>query len=387
MVKELQTRGHDIIVFRPLFGSSARDSEAIVDGVRVKTIQLSAPWFNPRRLGGGSLLGLASAFLGKLIFSLARTRVVHAVRSWHPDIVWQHDFSSNWLATRRLSHFFPVVLTNHTGEYLVLSRLPWGKRLVSLLLRHYAAIIGPSVELTPPLPDRAVTIPNGVDAEVFSPIEQTARRLLRKTALHVDHEFVVLCPRRWAPTKGIIFLARAIRELDRQYGSDLQMVFAFAGDRHEDYPRYADEVDGILQGLRVRVERLGNVDVYRLRDYYRAADLVVIPSLMEAVSLAALEAMACGTAVLATSVGGMTDLVSPGATGYLVDAADANALREAILRARDDPQRSAIALRALDLVRRNYGWRRIAEATERVLVGALAGRRPDDPSPRTSATD
>src|SRR6266404_2868801 len=40
VIEELQTRGHDIIVFRPLFGSSARDSEAIVDGVRVKTIQL-----------------------------------------------------------------------------------------------------------------------------------------------------------------------------------------------------------------------------------------------------------------------------------------------------------------------------------------------------------
>src|SRR5437762_1123298 len=75
MVKHLQRRGHEILVFRPLFGASEEDSENVVDDVRIRTIQLADRRLGIGRLGGGSLVGLAAAFLNKLAYSRARTRV------------------------------------------------------------------------------------------------------------------------------------------------------------------------------------------------------------------------------------------------------------------------------------------------------------------------
>jgi glycosyltransferase involved in cell wall biosynthesis len=71
---------------------------------------------------------------------------------------------------------------------------------------------------------------------------------------------------------------------------------------------------------------LGNLTHENLRDYYNMADVVVIPSLMEATSLAALEAMACGVPILSTNVGGMPEIVTTGVNGWLVPPADTGAI-------------------------------------------------------------
>lgn len=82
---------------------------------------------------------------------------------------------------------------------------------------------------------------------------------------------------------------------------------------NDDYPVYRQQVYGALGKVHnsdVRV--LGDLDQEQLRDAYYGADVTVIPSLLEATSLAGLESLACGVPVLATNVGGLPDIVSHG---------------------------------------------------------------------------
>lgn len=83
-----------------------------------------------------------------------------------------------------------------------------------------------------------------------------------------------------------------------------------------------------------------NSDVF-LSILYSAADVFVIPSVQEAFGQTALEAMACGTPVVDSAVGGIPEIVQDDVTGYLVPALSAGALSEAILRLLKDPEKRA----------------------------------------------
>jgi len=371
--KELLKRGHDVKVFRPQFDQNSAEGERTVDGITIKSIALPGRLFNLRQFAGGGAVGMGVAYMRKLSFSLGASAVSKAIKNWNPDLVWQHDFASSWLASRLLSRKFPVVLTNHTGEYLVLTKMPFGSRILWLLLKHYALVIGPSRELTP---GRSITpaasyVPNGVDTTFFTRPEKLERNALRRKLLGVEDEFVLLCPRRWAPTKGIAVFARALKLLDNDTEWTRHGVVVFAGDGYPDYPRYVQEVEALLRDVRVRVVRLGNVPVYQLRDYYQSADLVVIPSLLEAVSLSALEAMACGVPVLATRVGGMPELITDSSSGYLVPPGDEDALASKIRTASLDSEREELVATALRLVTDSYSWQVIGTRLEELLEETL----------------
>jgi D-inositol-3-phosphate glycosyltransferase len=109
---------------------------------------------------------------------------------------------------------------------------------------------------------------------------------------------------------------------------------------------YADERrDSHETELRRRVARLGLERAVlfagaqsqdRLRDYYVAADATVLPSYYESFGMVALEAMACGSAVIASRVGGLQTTVRDGVTGLLVSEADPCALAGTIARVLDD---------------------------------------------------
>ena len=79
----------------------------------------------------------------------------------------------------------------------------------------------------------------------------------------------------------------------------------------------------------------------RLADYYRAADVCIVPSRAESFGLVALEAAACGTPVVAASVGGLRSLVDDGATGFLVDGRDPAAYAAPVATLLDDPELAA----------------------------------------------
>lgn len=371
MCKELGRLGHRLVLFKPVFHDDWSRESAVVDEIETRYVDIGRRPYRIAAPRGGPKAGVyGAAYLNRLAYNRGYKRLASVILSWGPELVWQHDFSATWLASRFVSRHVPTVLTNHLGEYLILSRSAATRWLLPLLLRHYAAIIGPSRELTPAMP-QAVTIPNGADVTRFTPVSSAERAQLRSKLFGAASDrFVIFCPRRWAPSKGVVYLAEALRHLHAIGVAD-EVLVVFAGDATLEYPSYREHVERVLDPVAGQIMRLGNLDVYDMIRYYRASDLTVIPSLMEATSLAAIESMACGTPVLATSVGGMVELIRNERNGFLVEPGSPDALAAAIRRlVAGQYDLQAIREAALRDVRESFDWRNIAKRTETVLLNA-----------------
>ncbi len=369
LAQELTKQGFDVTILALRVGRVSAESRRTVPvGDRHFTVEEYVR-FNPlflltsfleRRVSGKA--GFLPALVEKLLPNLHLRVLTRRVAEIDPDLVHQHDYFSNIVASKLLARRWPVVFTNHTGQYLFLEKSAPTRGLQRFLLRHFRAIIGPSEELTP-VNDRSVFIPNGVDVDFFDgPRTEPGDRL------------VVICPRRWAPTKGVRYLAEAMALLSPE--QQQRLLVLFAGSDSNDYPWYAEEVHGILRTLPADMyELLGNLDQQQLRDQYLRSDVVAIPSLMEATSLAAMEGMACGLPVLSTNVGGMPDVVIDDSVGWLVQPADSGAIRDTLVQVLSNRSvLAAMSVSARNFVRTSRSWRQIANRTiavyERTLTSA-----------------
>ena len=177
-------------------------------------------------------------------------------------------------------------------------------------------------------PGRIAVIPCGVDTELFTPGDQAAAR----ATLGLDAGPQLLYVGRLAPIKGLETLLDGMARLHAA-GSPAHLTIV-GGD--------ADEpLDGHEAELRSRLARLALGDAVtfvgaqpqeRLRTWYVAADATVLPSYYESFGMVALEAMACGSPVVASRVGGLQTTVRHGVTGLLVPDHDPVSLAEALTR-------------------------------------------------------
>jgi len=119
-------------------------------------------------------------------------------------------------------------------------------------------------------------------------------------------------------------------------------------------------------GLDGRVRFLGAQPQRRLRYFYVAAEATVMPSYYESFGMVALEAMACGSPVVASRVGGLTTTVKDGVTGYLVPEGDAAALADRLERLLHDPKTRARLGRAAVRWAADHRWPCVAEAVCRL---------------------
>lgn len=169
-------------------------------------------------------------------------------------------------------------------------------------------------------------IPHGVDLGVFQPRERAACR----DALGLPrHGVVMLCAieRMDRPLKGAALLVEALERIPEAERRDCTLVCFGKSSR------------ALVSRMPVPVVDLGYLSHDRLKALaYSAADFVVNPSRAECFGLVALEAMACGTPVVAFGVGGLTELVEPMKTGLLAAADDADDLARCIRRMLAEPE-------------------------------------------------
>jgi D-inositol-3-phosphate glycosyltransferase len=154
------------------------------------------------------------------------------------------------------------------------------------------------------------TIPAGVDLDLFRPMPKQAAR----AALGLNGDKVVLYVGRLEPLKGVDILIEALSRLDDQTGIRLMVVGgSLEGGELPRLKSWAEQL-----GLGASVTFTGSVDQSELPLYYNAADVFALPSYYESFGLVALEAMACGTPVVASRVGGLGAFVKDGLSGYLI---------------------------------------------------------------------
>lgn len=204
-------------------------------------------------------------------------------------------------------------------------------------------------------------IPPGVKREMFKPIPQ---RFARQQLGIDDVCQLLLFVGRIEPLKAVDTILEALAIIQKTHPEALcNSCFAVVGGN-------PDDPDSELARLFEMVKALGLDEVVRfmgakshdlLPYYYAAATAVIMPSDYESFGMVALEAMASGTPVIATEVGGLAFLVRDGETGYLVPVRDPQALAERMLTLLTDGQtRQTLGENATHLAH-EYDWTLIAE--------------------------
>jgi D-inositol-3-phosphate glycosyltransferase len=218
-------------------------------------------------------------------------------------------------------------------------------------------------------------IPPGVDVSHFYPIPMDEAR--QYLGVDPDNKLVLFVG-RIEPLKGLDTLIKAISW--RRTFKPGQVTLAIIGGDPDASPqemsvemaRIQKLCDDLCMGRMVVF--LGKRAQDTLPYYYSAADVLVMPSHYESFGMVALEAMACGTPVIASQVGGLAFLVRDGETGYHVPDQDPKALCEKLLDILSDPhQREKMGLRAAEYAR-DYAWANIANQMMDVYKSLVEGR-------------
>jgi D-inositol-3-phosphate glycosyltransferase len=220
---------------------------------------------------------------------------------------------------------------------------------------------------------KVVVIPPGVDIDVFHPIAQREARAQLGIAMD---GYCILFVGRIERLKGIETLLRAAALLRQRgiLGSSCGCVKVIGGD-----PDHPEEEMKFLQTLTDELNMSGVVDFLGKRPqeelpaHYASADVVVMPSQYESFGMVALEAMACGTPVIASGVGGLLYLVQDGQTGFHVPESDPEALADRLQRILEDSNQRREMARQAVIVARAYSWRLIAGQILTLYECALAG--------------
>lgn len=239
----------------------------------------------------------------------------------------------------------PVIIKVHGSDVNIYTKSILRKKMVSCALRNSDKVIAVSNALKQKLvaigvpAEKIQVIPNGVDTELFKPLDQAECR--KKLGLPLDKK-IILYAGNFAQVKGVDILVEAFGEMVR---SRVDILLLLVGD-------------GPLETmLRSRVRELGieGSVIFSRRTthdsvpcYMNACDVFCLPSRSEGCPNVVLEALACGTPVVATQTGGMPEIIKNGRLGVLVDPENLIALRcginEALARRWDrDAMRASVA--------------------------------------------
>jgi len=219
--------------------------------------------------------------------------------------------------------------------------------------------------------DRVFHLPNGVDCARFAYGERTAFRA--KHGIPADAR-VVLCVSRIDPQKDQMLLVGAF---DHLAAHDPKLHLVLAGPATA--PDYLAALDRRIAGspFAARVRRLGALapGSADLVDAFHAADVFALASRHEPFGIVALEAWSAGLPVVASSAGGLGDLIVPGETGLLFAPGHTAECTRALGRMLTTPNLArTCAVRGQTLAREHYAWPQIAAQLERIYQGAEARR-------------
>jgi len=254
----------------------------------------------------------------------------------------------------------PVVITARGSDINVLARHPVPRRLILRAAHQAAAVVTVSESLRTELirmgvpADRVRTLRNGVDLVRFSPGDRAAaRQSLGLTAL------TLLSVGRLVPGKGHALVVQALEQIPE---AELVVV----GDGPE---RNAIEEAVKAGGLMGRVRFTGALPHAKLVEYYRAADVMVLASASEGMPNVVLEALACGTPVVATAVGGIPEILDR-SVGRVVASREPPQIAAAINELRASmPERAAVRSYA-----ERFGWDDTIGSLAQLIEGLAANR-------------
>ena len=375
-----------ILLFSTLYPSSARPLHGIfvetrlrellsIGGVQARVVA-PVPWFwstdakhgkyaamarTPRRETHNGIEVLHPQYptlpkigmnVAPLLLALGAWRAVKQIQreGFDFDLIDAHYYYPDGVAAALLAACLgkPLVVTARGTDVNLIPEYRIPRQLIRWAARRAGASVGVSEALVRRMQDLQLGSPqfqvirNGVDAQRFRPIPQDEAR----AAVDVQGSPVLLCVGNLHEHKGQGLVVQAFADVLKQHPQAQLLVVGEGPDRG------ALERSVAEAGLGGHVRLVGTVPNAELAPWYSAADLLVLASSREGWPNVLLEAMACGTPVVATAVGGIPEVVASEDVGRLVNQRTPAALAEAMLGALAARQSRSVVRRYAE----RFGW-------------------------------
>ncbi|HET9986407.1 MAG TPA: glycosyltransferase family 4 protein [Longimicrobiales bacterium] len=347
LCRDLVRLGHEVTMVTSRSKPEAPERE-VMEGINVVRT-----WFPGKHTLGWSLHTVASI---PIYERLAR----------EADVLHAQDFASGppaMLAKHRFGK--PLVLTLHTSHFLRLAKKPLWRPVLRQIIASADWLLAASEELRDvglslyPHP-RAEALTNGVDTDMFRPVPGSLPPTPPGTRR-------VIVPRRLFPKNGVEYFVRAVPLIRAE--EDVEAILVGDGPERPRLEALAREL-----GVADAVHFLGARPNTEMPGLIGSAEIAVFPSLMEATSVAALEAMSCERPVAASRVGGLPEIVDE-SVGTLFEPANPESLAErvvALLRRGDLREAGA---RARERVVGRWSLGRLARRHEEIYRTLLSEKR------------
>lgn len=379
---KMAAAGIEVDIFTRATKSDLPEAVAIAPGVTV------------RHLEAGPYEGISKEELPSQLCALTSS-FMH-LQSRFPadyyDVIHSHYWLSGqlgWMVSERTG--IPLVHTMHTMAKVKNQALAEGEapepntravgeeqvvKAASALIANTDSEAASLVSMYNACPDNVFVVTPGVDLGRFTPGH--GRAAARK-ALNVAPDAIMLTfVGRIQPHKGPEVLVRAVAEMiSHSPHLRAKLALVIIGGASGSGSTEPDRLKNLAKFLGVEdvIHFKPPVAREQLPEWYRASDLVCVPSYSESFGLVALEAQACGTPVVATAVGGLRTAVADGISGSLVDGHDPKAWSAVISRLIAEPQRRVmLSIGAVDHAS-HFGWEATARRTLEVYDQVISQPR------------
>lgn len=331
LCRALVERGHTVRVV------TSRSLPHVPEREELHGIQVWRTWFPSRRP-----LGWAAHALGSLGLTRKLARDSHVLHA-------QTFASVVPVALARRGLGVPMVATFHTSHFLMRARKPLWKPVLGSLVRAPDHALAASEEIARVAQDlapgtRVEALTNGVETSFF-------RRV--RPSLPEGSGPRILVPRRLFPKNGVEYFVRAMPRILEEM--EVEGVLVGDGPERERLEALARDL-----GVEDQLRFLGRRAHDEMPGLLSSGSLAVVPSLMEATSVAALEAMACQLPVAASRVGGLPEIVDE-TVGALFRPGDPEDLAATVLRLLREEDLPAMGIRARERVVERWSNARLAE--------------------------
>ena len=364
--QRMAAMGVSVDIFTRRTDADAPEIVEISPGVRVRHFDCGHGQLTKEQLPT-HIAGLSRAFL-------------QIMKKENYDVIHSHYWLSGKVAMAAAKELaIPLVHTMHTMARVKNLNLAEGEspepmirvqgetqvaEAADALIANTDAEAASLVTLYDACPDTVHVVTPGVNLQVFTPGE--GRSAARNVVGLPQDGLVVTFVGRIQPHKGPEVLIRATSEMVKhspalRHKLIVNIMGGASGANAEEVDRLKElatwlELDDVVR-FAPPVERDS------LAAWYRAADLVCVPSYSESFGLVALEAQACGTPVVATAVGGLRTAVADGFSGVLVDGHDPKAWSSVITRLLQEPQRRVLLSMGAIEHASHFGWDSTARGT------------------------
>lgn len=260
--------------------------------------------------------------------SVFEREIKKEIEAFQPDIIHAQHI---WLLSYVVSKLgYPYVVTAHGTDLMGYRKSEKFRNFADNAAANAGRVIVISediekqvLDLFPVCKGKTLLMKNGYDNTIFYPEEVEKRSVLESFGISQIPEFVVIFVGKLAYFKGVDVLCNGGKKYNQRLNDDVCTLIVGAGELLE-------TLQSTVKSHNIQnIHFLGHQSQEVLRKLYNMADVSVVPSRREPFGLVAIEALACGTPVVATAEGGLAEIIKDD-VGSLVPVEDENALAEAI---------------------------------------------------------